>query len=160
MAPLKGAAQRRDLFLDLAQRRALLAQATGGVRDLIEAAMCTGCRAGELTSARRGAFDARTGTLAVTGKTGSRTIPLAPAAITLFQRLSRDKLPGAFLFVRDDAKPWAHSDWDELVKRAATVAGLPAKTCLYTSVTASSPRLSWMASAPWRLQSSSALRSP
>src|SRR6185437_4711019 len=82
--------------------------------------------------ARRGAFDARTGTLAVTGKTGSRTIPLAPPAITLFQRLSRDKLPGAFLFVRDDAKPWGHSDWDELVKRAATAAGLPAKTCLYT----------------------------
>lgn len=95
VAPLKGAAQRRDLFLDLAQRRALLAHATGGVRDLIEAAMCTGCRAGELTSARRGAFDARTGTLAVIGKTGSRTIPLAPAAIAVFQRLSRDKLPAA-----------------------------------------------------------------
>jgi integrase len=132
VAPLKGAAQRRDLFLDLTQRRALLAHATGGVRDLIEAAICTGCRAGELTSARRSAFDARTGTLAVTGKTGSRTIPLALPAITLFQRLSRDKLPGAFLFVRDDGKPWSHSDWDELVKRAAAAAELPAKTCLYT----------------------------
>lgn len=92
VAPLKGAAQTRDLFLDLAQRRALLAHAAGSVPDLIEAAMCTGCRASELTSARRSAFDARTGTLAVIGKTGSRTIPLAPPAITLFQRLSRDKL--------------------------------------------------------------------
>jgi len=132
VTPLKGAAQRRELFLDLFQRRALLAHATGGARDLIEAAICTGCRAGELTGARRGAFDARTRTLAVTGKTGSRTIPLAPAALELFQRLCRDKLPTAYLLVRDDGKPWAHSDWDELVKRAAAAAGLPANTCLYT----------------------------
>jgi len=94
--------------------------------------MYTGCRAGELTSARRSAFDSRTQTLSVTGKTGSRTIPLAPAAVDLFHRLSRDKLPSAYLLVRDDGKPWGHSDWDELVKRAAAAAGLPAKTCLYT----------------------------
>ena len=132
VAPLKGAAQRRELFFDISQRRALLAHAAGGARDLIEAAMCTGCRAGELTSARRSAFDARTRTLAVSGKTGSRSIPLAPVAVDLFQRLSRDKLPTAYLLVRDDGKPWGHSDWDELVKRAAMAAGLPPKTCLYT----------------------------
>ena len=132
VAPLKGAAQRRELFLDVSQRRGLLAQATGGARDLIEAAMYTGCRAGELTSARRSAFDARTRTLAVTGKTGSRTIPLAPAAVELFERLSRDKLPTAYLLVRDDGKPWGHSDWDERLKQHAVAAGLPANTCLYT----------------------------
>jgi site-specific recombinase XerD len=33
---------------------------------------------------------------------------------------------------RDDGKPWAHSDWDELVKEAAATAGLPKETCLYT----------------------------
>jgi integrase len=132
VAPLKGAARRWELFLDVSQRRGLLAQATGGVRDLIEAAMYTGCRAGELTSARRSAFDARTRTLAVTGKTGSRTIPLAPAAVELFERLSRDKLPTAYLLVRDDGKPWGHSDWDERVKQHAVAAGLPANTCLYT----------------------------
>lgn len=132
VAPLKGAARRRELFLDLSQRRELLARSTGGARDLTEGAMYTGCRAGELTSARRSAFDARTRRLTVSGKTGTRTIPLAPAAIELFQRLSRDKLPTAYLFVRDDGKPWGHSDWDELVKKAAMAAGLPPNTCLYT----------------------------
>jgi site-specific recombinase XerD len=34
--------------------------------------------------------------------------------------------------VRDDGKPWAHSDWDELVRAAATEAALPAGVCLYT----------------------------
>ena len=132
VAPLKGAGKRRELFLDVSQRRALLAHATGGVRDLIEVAMHTGCRAGELTNARRNAFDARTRTLAVSGKTGGRTIPLAPATFDVLQRLSRDKLPTAYLLVRDDGTPWGHSDWDELVKRAAGAAGLPEKTCLYT----------------------------
>lgn len=41
-------------------------------------------------------------------------------------------MPNAFLFTRDDGKPWAHSDWDELVKEAAARAQLPAGTCLYT----------------------------
>jgi integrase len=94
--------------------------------------MCTGCRAGELTSARRSAFDARTATLNVTGKTGGRSIPLASPAVALFIRLARDKLPTAFLLTRDDGKPWAHSDWDELVKEAAATADLPKETCLYT----------------------------
>jgi integrase len=94
--------------------------------------MYTGCRAGELTSARRAAFDARTQSLTVTGKTGTRTFPLAAGAVELFTRLARDKLPKAYLLVRDDGTPWGHSDWDELVKEAAGRAGLPAETCLYT----------------------------
>jgi integrase len=130
--PLKGASKRRELFLDLTQRRALLAHAKGAGRDLMEAAATTGCRAGELTSARRSAFDARTKSLTVTGKTGPRTIPLAPSAVDLFTRVARDKLPNAFLLTRDDGKRWAHSDWDELVKEAAAAAQLPEKTCLYT----------------------------
>ena len=32
----------------------------------------------------------------------------------------------------DDGKPWAHSDWDELVRAAAAKAELPAEACLYT----------------------------
>jgi integrase len=132
VGPFKGASSRRELFLDVAQRRRLLAKSEGGIRRLMEAVMHTGCRAGELTSARRLAFDARTKSLTVSGKTGSRTIPLAPAAVTLFSQFARDKTPNAYLLTRDDGKPWAHSDWDELVKEAAARAELPPNTCLYT----------------------------
>jgi hypothetical protein len=45
--PFKAASRRRELFLDVMERRALLANATGAVRQLIEATMQTGCRAGE-----------------------------------------------------------------------------------------------------------------
>ena len=105
----------------------LLDNATGAVKDLMEAAALTGARAGELTSLTRGQFDARLKTIALSGKTGARTIPLSPAAETLFTRLAKGKLPAAPLLTRDDRKPWAHSDWDELVRAAAERAKLPKK---------------------------------
>jgi integrase len=130
--PYKNAGKRRDLFLDLAQRRALLGVTTGALRDLIEAALLTGARAGELTKATRGQFDARQESMQFKGKTGPRTVPLSGPALTLFKRLAESKLPLARLLVRDDGRPWAHSDWDKLVRDAAATAKLPAGTCLYT----------------------------
>lgn len=123
---------RRDLFLDLQQRRALLNASTGALRDLLEAVALTGARAGELTKATRRQFDHRTGSMTFTGKTGTRTVPLSPPAVELFLRLSRSKLPNAHLFTRDDGKPWGASDWDKLVRDAATAAKLPPGVCLYT----------------------------
>jgi len=123
---------RRTLFLDLKQRRALLKAAKGGLRDLIEGALLTGCRAGELTSALCSQFDARTGLMTFVGKTGRRTVPLAAPALKLFTRLSKGKKPDDYLFTRDDGLRWNHSDWDELVKAAAKKAGLPDDTVLYT----------------------------
>jgi integrase len=137
-----GADGRREGYLDLAQRRALLSAATGSVRDLIEAALLTGARPGEVAAALRGAFDARTRTLALKGKTGARTVPLSPAAVTLFERLSKSKLPNAPLFTRDDGKPWKQAEWTVDVRSAAeaalvknvdgTEAKLPAGVCLYS----------------------------
>lgn len=132
VAPHKGASRRRDLFLDLKQRRALLEAATGALRDLMEAVALTGARAGELVNATRAQFDARTGSMTFIGKTGRRDVPLSPAALDQFKRLAMSKLPGAHLFVRDDGRKWAHSDWDELVRAAANAAKLPSGVCLYT----------------------------
>jgi integrase len=125
---LKGASRRRDLLLDVKQRRALLTHSQGAIHQLMKAVMYTGCRAGELTKARRSAFDARTNSLTVTGKTGTRAIPLAPVAVEFFTQISKDKLPNAWLLTRDDGKPWAHIDWDELVKEVVARAELPTAT--------------------------------
>ena len=132
VTPFKDATRRRDLFLDVTQRRALLNASQGGIRRLLEAVMHTGCRAGELTSARRASFDARTKSLNVTGKTGPRAIPLTDAAVTFFSECAKNKLPAALLLTRDDGRPWAHSDWDQLVKAAASSSKLSPATCLYT----------------------------
>jgi integrase len=132
VAPYKNAGKRRDLYLDIKQRRALLKAASGALRDLIEAVIVTGCRAGELTSMTRGAFDARTKAASFKGKTGSRTVPLSPTAVKLFKRLAEGKEPGDLLLTRDEGQPWKHSDWDGLVRDAAAAAKLPAGVCLYT----------------------------
>jgi integrase len=126
------ATERRTLFLDLQQRRSLLDNATGGIRNLMEAAALTGARAGELINAIRSQFDSRLKVITFKGKTGTRTIPLSAPAVTLFKRLAKNKLPAAFLLTRDDGKQWSHSDWDELVREAATKAKLPQGVCLYT----------------------------
>ncbi len=130
--PFKGAAKRRDLFLDLAQRRALLAVTGGGLRNLLLAAMYTGCRAGELVGALCRQFDARTSVLTVSGKTGARPIVLSVEAAGFFSGLTASRGPDAHLLVRDDGRRWGPSDWDELVRDAAVRAELPAGTCLYT----------------------------
>lgn len=140
----RNADRRRDIYLDLAQRRALLDAATGAVRDLIEAAMLTGARPGELASALRSAYDGRTRTLKLTGKTGTRTIPLSPPAVTLFERLAKSKLPSAALLARDDGEPWKRkaqprktgltttgAEWSDAVRTAAQAANLPHGTSLY-----------------------------
>lgn len=130
--PFADAHKRRELYLDINQRRALLEASSGSLRKLVEAAALTGARAGELINTRRSAFDARTRSITLSGKTGSRMVPLSQAAVDLFTRLAKDKLPGAFLLTRDDGEQWKHSDWDEHVRAAATKAELPAGTCLYT----------------------------
>jgi len=126
------ATQRRSLFLDLKQRRRLLEAGEGALKDLMQAAALTGARAGELTGATRGQFDARLRTITLKGKVGARTVPLSPPALKLFKRLAKGKLPAAPLLTRGDGKPWGHSDWDELVRAAAGKAKLPKGVCLYT----------------------------
>jgi hypothetical protein len=141
---------RREVFLDLPQRRALLEATTGSVRDLIEAALLIGARPGELVKATRGAFDARTKTLKLTGKTGTRDVPLSNEALALFERIAKSKLPGALLFTRDDGQPWTRIEWSRRINAAAKVAvvkddkgnalkdaddndvRLPAGVCLYS----------------------------
>lgn len=130
--PLPGGNKRRDLFLGLAQRRAFLKAAKGAVRDLIEATTLTGARAGELVNATVSQFDERTKSMTFIGKTGTRTVPVSTAAVKLFKRLATGKDSAERLLVRDDGKPWAHSDWDQLVRAAAAEARLPAGTVLYT----------------------------
>jgi integrase len=119
----KGANQRRTLFLDVDQRRLLISHAAGSVGDLMAGMALTGARPGDLTGARRSQYDSRTRSVTFASKNAIRAVPLPNAAVALFDRLAQGKLPGDFLFTRDDGKPWAHSDWDELVRAAAQKAG-------------------------------------
>ena len=133
---------RREVFLDLPQRRALLEHAGTSLRDLLEGALMTGARPGELVKAKRSAFDARTKTLKLVGKTGPRDVSLVGATLALFERLAKSKLPEALLFTRDDGQPWTRIEWSRQIRAAAEAAvvkddegndvKLPAGVCLYS----------------------------
>lgn len=129
--PLNNASDRRELFLDLTQRRALLTAAEGDIHHLIEAAMLTGARPGELARARCRQFDPRTGTMVFDGKTGKRSVRLTPPAAALFKSMRKGKLPGAWLFDHGGTA-WEKGVWNERVQKAAAAAELPAGVCLYT----------------------------
>lgn len=130
--PLKDAGQRRGLYLEREQRRALLEAAEGPVRDLIECVALTGCRPGDPSLCLRSDYDGRTASVRFCSKDHDRKIPLSPAATALFDRLAKGKLPKAHLFTRDGKKVWTPTDWSELVRDAAARAGLPAGVTLYT----------------------------
>jgi len=158
--PLPGDKKRRTLFLDLDQRRNLLAHCgKGSFYDFMEAAALTGARGGELAGATVSQFDARTGSMTFIGKTRlkvePRTVPISVGAVTLFKRMAEGKKPDDLLFMRGESimgaqycevatrrycglakidRPvrWRSYDWGDMVRAAVTAADLPAKTVLYT----------------------------
>lgn len=130
--PLKDAGQRRGLYLEREQRRALLDAAVGPVRDLIECVALTGCRPGDPAICLRSDYDGRTASVRFRSKEHDRKIPLSPAAGAMFDRLAKGKLPKAHLFTQDGGKAWTADAWSDPVREAAARAGLPAGVTLYT----------------------------
>lgn len=129
--PYESVGSRRDLYLDRAQRRALLDEADADLRDMMECIVLTGCRPGDPAAALRRDYDARHGTVKFRTKRHERIVPLSPAAKALFDRLAKNKLPNAYLFTNGGVK-WQHYDWAEQVRTAVTAAKLPDGVVLYT----------------------------
>ena len=129
--PYKNADSRRDLYLDREQRRALLANASPDVRDMMECIALTGCRPGDPAALLRRDYDSRTASITFRTKAHGRTIPVSPAAKVLLDRLAKAKLPNAHMFTNGGA-PWQPHDWRALVKDAAAAAELPDGVVLYT----------------------------
>jgi len=123
----------RKVFLNAMQRKRLLQNCEGAFKDLIEGALLTGARYGEMRSLLASDYDNARRILSIReGKTGPREVPVSDAAAALFKRLTARKLPSAYLFTRADGKAWEHSDQDELMREAAKKAKLPAGAVFYT----------------------------
>lgn len=122
----------RKLFLTDKQVSALLAHTKSGFHNLIKAAVLTGARYGELTSARVHDLDRLNGTLRLEGKTGKRDSYLSDDALTFFKEITKDRLPDAYLLVRDDGMPWGKSHQHRPMKEAVKAAKLPKETVFYS----------------------------
>lgn len=129
--PYKNADGKRERLLDREQRRSLLAAADGDLADLPTCVALTGCRPGDPAATRRKDFDSRFGFATFRTKTGSREIPLSPAARALMDRLAKSKLPEALMFTRN-GEPWTPQAWAPMVKAAAEKAQVPADVVAYS----------------------------
>lgn len=101
--------------------------------NLIYAALLTGARFGELAGVRVRDYSPKR--LALTGKTGTRTIVLCAKGDALFGGLAdRRNNDRAFLLEgRDGVDSWHEGAQSDPVRRAAIKAGLPEETVLYTA---------------------------
>ncbi|MCP3869434.1 MAG: tyrosine-type recombinase/integrase [Gammaproteobacteria bacterium] len=128
----KGVGENRKLFLTEGQVQALLEAATGGFRALLQAAVLTGGRYGELVAVKVSDLDLINGALQLDGKTGPRDCYLSDDAMDFLKIQARDRLPQACLFTRDDGTPWGKSHQHRPMKEAVQSAKLPAETVFYS----------------------------
>lgn len=91
--PLKDANQRRGLYLERTQRRALLEAAEGPVRDVIECVALTGCRPGDPSLCLRSDYDGRTASVRFRSKDHDRKIPLSPLPLRCSTAWPRGSCP-------------------------------------------------------------------
>lgn len=133
LTPIKNATGRRDCYLDITQRRALIASAPTDLAALLRALSLVPFRPGAMAALTVGSFDKRLGVLTVgKDKAGAdRKINLPPATAAFFAGQSENKLPGAPLVARADGKAWNSDAWKKPFRTAATAAGLPTAATAY-----------------------------
>lgn len=106
------------------QARALLEAAPADFRDLIHAALLTGCRYGELADLRAGDVKGEYIDLLRTKGNKPRIVPLTAEARALFERLTKGKGDADLVFTRDDGSPWLKSYQSRPMRRACLDAGI------------------------------------
>lgn len=128
----KVGARRKDAFLSIEQRKALLAACPDDLKLLVKGLLLTGARPGELASMNACDFDKRLGCLTLTGKTGPRTVAISSAAIAFFSEISKDRIGAAPMLATAYGQRWNKDAWKKIFKEAASAAKLPDTVVLYS----------------------------
>lgn len=128
----KVGASRRNAFLTLAERQALVANCEDDLALLVKAMLLTGSRPGELAALNASDYDRKTGYLTLRGKTGSRTVALSTAAIEFFSEQAKERIGNAPMLPRAFGGRWAKDAWKKPFKEAATKTGLSEDVVLYS----------------------------
>lgn len=118
-------------FLSESECRRLVNASEGGFRDLVRAALLTGCRYGELIKMRASDFGIEAGTITVReSKAGKpRHVALTDEGRALFSSLTAGKTARQSIFVRDDGATWGASHQQRPLEAASTRAKIvPAAT--------------------------------
>jgi integrase len=109
--PFREADAAKVRYLDPAEAQRVVWAADPAFRPLVQAALLTGCRYGEITAFRVADFDRIAGTVTVSAaKSGKpRHVVLTEDGITLFAAHTANKSGMALVFVKPDGKAWGKS---------------------------------------------------
>lgn len=134
LTPIKDASQRRDCYLDVTQRRALIESAPVNLAALVKALSLMPLRPGAVAALTAGSLDKRLSVLTIgKDKAGrDRKIGLPKSTTDFFATQASGKLPSAPLIAQANGKFWNKDAWKTPFKKAALAANLPAAATLYT----------------------------
>jgi integrase len=126
LTPIKNADRRREIYLDIKERRALIKNAPTDLALLLTGLSLVPIRPGALASLVVSNFDARSSTITVgKDKAGKdRKIKLPPSTATFFNEQLKNRKPDAPLFSRADGVAWNKDSWKKPLKIAAELANL------------------------------------
>jgi len=113
-------------YLTQDEIRRLLNTCEGAFRDLVHAALLTGCRYGELCRLKIADYNPDVETLTIReAKTGQvRHVTLTGEAPELIERLIAGRSPGDMLFKRDDGRGWKRAEQLRPMRDACKRAGI------------------------------------
>lgn len=121
----------RKIFLTNKQAESLLKTTNGNFRSLVKSALLTGARYGEIANAKVEDFDLHQKVLRLDGKTGPRDCYLSTETLKHLTSLTVDKLPSAFLHIKEDGSNWGKAHQQRPMSDAIKKAKLPKETTFY-----------------------------
>lgn len=132
--PFKGADKRREVYLDIEERRRLVGACNAEAEPFVRALCLLPLRPGVAAGLKVGHFDKRTRSLTIgKDKNGqSRQISLPQSIADFLIAQMKDKLPSTPLFSRRDGRAWDKDSWKHPIKGAVRVAQLPGAVTAYT----------------------------
>lgn len=109
--PFREADAAKVRYLDPAETQRLVSATDPTFRPLVQAALLTGCRYGEITAFRVADFDRAAGTVTVRAAKGGkpRHVVLTEDGIVLFDAYTANKPGSALIFAKPDGKAWGKS---------------------------------------------------
>lgn len=134
LKPVPNANGRRTRYLDRAERRKLVENASAEAEPFVRALCLLPLRPGALAGLNAGDFDKRTSELTIgKDKNGKpRRIQVPSEAGKLLSGQAKNKLPSAPLFMRANGKRWDKNSWKLPIAAAVKAAELPADATAYT----------------------------
>lgn len=124
--PFRAVDAARLRYLSDEESRRLVNASASDFRNLVTAALVTGCRYGELKALKREDYNPDSGSVLIReSKTGKpRHIFLAPEGQEFFARLILKTKPGDLLLKRSSGRPWRNSDQQRPLAAACKTASI------------------------------------